>query len=436
MRFRLACLNLVTGLFLIATIIAACVATSVLFWPGPPLRITWPAGPALLSPSEVIPLPSAPPLSPVTATAEPTPSATSSPTVTPTPTETPTETPSATPYANLVLGPYLQSPNLSEIVVVWEVDQASPGEVAFGRVGGELVVESDASPPRRHHEVVLTGLEPGTSYRYQVRLDGAPLAPERTFQTWPAGGDEGLRFAVLGDTQTGHTIHRSIVERIASWEPDFVLHTGDLVADGTSTADWLTFFDLEAPLLAQRLLFPTLGNHDMGPDNLFAFFDPPGSQPWYTFQVGPARFITLQIDGRQSYDEGSEQYRWLEALLEENELPWVIVWFHMPPFSASSERPEEVSIRQELVPLFDRYAVDLVLNGHDHNYQRYEVGHVTYIVTGGGGGNLHAAAPEADGLGAYAMAHHFVGIRIQAGTLTGEAIAPDGSVIDRFSISD
>ena len=91
-------------------------------------------------------------------------------------------------------------------------------------------------------------------------------------------------------------------------------------------------------------------------------------------------------------------------------------------------------MRDSLVPLFNRYAVDLVLSGHHHKYQRFERGPVTYIITGGGG-SLLGVKPD-DEPGAFIAAHHFVAIRIEGETLTGEAIAPDGSVIDRFSISD
>jgi hypothetical protein len=57
-------------------------------------------------------------------------------------------------------------------------------------------------------------------------------------------------------------------------------------------------------------------------------------------------------------------------------------------------------------------------------------------VTGGGGGSLHPLDDDLEGLGAYAVANHFVGIEIDGSQLRGEAIAPDGSVLDRFAISD
>jgi len=433
LRFRLACLNVATAFFLSAAIVAAGAIAFLLLSPGPPLTIV--AGLAPLWPAPPPETPTSPPLPSATESPQSTPTE-PSPTVAPTATQTPTPTATLppTPDATLVLGPYLQSPRRDQIVVMWEVDRDTTGEVAFGPADGELSLQVDPSSARRRHEVTLTGLEPGTSYRYQVRINGAPLAPERTFRTLP-DGSQGLRFAVLGDTQSGHAVHTSIVEQIVNWGPDFVLHTGDLVSDGTSVADWHSFFGAGAPLLAERVLFPAMGNHDMGPEHVFDFFDPPGTDPWYSFDVGPARFIALQVDGLGSYDEDSTQYRWLEQQLEENDRPWVIVWFHIPPYAASAVLPADPLVRDALVPLFKRYAVDLVLSGHHHNYQRFERGHVTYIITGGGGGSLLGVKPD-DEPGAFIAAHHFVAIQIEGDTLTGKAIAPDGSVIDRFAISE
>ena len=433
MRFRLACLNVATGVFLSAALAAAVVVAFLLLRPGPPLTLV--AGLAPLWPAPPPETPTTRPSPSATETPQPTPTE-PSPTVAPTATRTPTPTETLPPTAEatLILGPYLQSPRRDQIVVMWEVDRDTTGEVAFGPLDGELSLQVDSSSARRRHEVALTGLEPGTSYRYQVRINGAPLGPERTFRTLP-DGSQGLRFAVLGDTQSGHAVHRSVVERIVEWGPDFVLHTGDLVSDGMSNGDWLRFFEAEEPLMSERVLFPVLGNHDMGRERLFAYFDPPGSEPWYSFDVGAARFIALQVDGLGAYDDDSAQYRWLGQRLEENDRPWVIVWFHIPPYAASAVLPADPVVRDALVPLFNRYAVDLVLSGHHHNYQRFEKGHVTYIITGGGGGSLLGVKPD-DEPGAFVAAHHFVAIRIEGETLSGEALAPDGSVIDRFSISD
>lgn len=430
MRVFRACLNLLTCGFLLATLVVAGVVVALLTTPGPPISL----GVVRAFTPTAVSVALSPPSD--TTTIQPSPTETATATPAPTPTETPSPTPTATPYAVIVRGPYLQQPRPGEVHVVWHTDVESLGELGFSGADGASVVIEEGALPARRHEVVLASLQPSTTYRYRVLLEGVPLDPERSFTTLPADPSERVRFAVVGDTQSGHDRHRSVVERILAWSPDFVLHTGDLVSDGSSSADRAKFFEIEQPLLASTFLFPTIGNHDKGPDPLFSLFDPPGSEPWYSFQVGPALFVSLEVDGLEPYDDGSPQYGWLESLLDRNRLPWVIVWFHIPPYSRSGELPDEVSVRRSLVGLFDDYAVDLVLSGHHHNYQRYERGHVTYIVSGGGGGSLHPLDDDLDGLGAYAVANHFVGIEIEGRRLTGQAIAPDGSVLDRFAISE
>jgi hypothetical protein len=57
---------------------------------------------------------------------------------------------------------------------------------------------------------------------------------------------------------------------------------------------------------------------------------------------------------------------------------------------------------------------------------------VTYIVTGGGGADLHKVTEDERGMRTYANAHHFVGIELSGNTLTGDAIAPNGVILDHF----
>lgn len=239
-------------------------------------------------------------------------------------------------------------------------------------------------------------------------------------------------FAVLGDTRTQHEIHRRVVERIVVATPDLVLHTGDLVADGNAPAQWDTFFEIERDLLARVPFYPTLGNHERNSPLYFERCDLPGNERWYTFAYENARFICLEVDGSADYDHGSEQYAWLERTLTANTRPWLFVFFHYPPYTSTEEAGYERSLRQALVPLFERYGVDVVFNGHKHNYERNEVNGVTYVVTGGGGAPLYAMGEREPTQAAFAMEHHFVLVEIVGNHLRATAISVDGEVLDTF----
>jgi len=74
------------------------------------------------------------------------------------------------------------------------------------------------------------------------------------------------------------------------------------------------------------------------------------------------------------YDTLGRQAVWLKQDLAANTRPWTVVYFHHPPFSKGSHNSdtdmEEISIRQKIVPIFERFKVDLVLCGHSHIYER------------------------------------------------------------------
>jgi hypothetical protein len=153
-------------------------------------------------------------------------------------------------------------------------------------------------------------------------------------------------------------------------------------------------------------------------------------------EIAGAYFINLELDGYAPYKEGSEQYVWLESKLRLHASDWVFVSGHYPPHSAYSEDKKEVRVRDELTPLFERYGVDIVFGGHHHDYQRFVFDGVTYVVTGGGGAEIHEVEDEEDGMRAYANKAHFVGIELNGDTLTGDVIAPGGAILDHFILTN
>jgi len=397
------------------------------------------------------PVPATPTLS-CTATPRPASTSTNTPTSAPTampgatPTSTPTSTPGATPTSpptftpvissafTLVRGPYLQSVTMDTIVVAWETDLPSHGEVAYGETEayGSRVVDPGEGT---RHAVTLTGLAPYTVYHYCVESGSAPLSEDATFRTAAGPDQPGFTFVVFGDTRAQHRIHQAVVERIVALEPDFAIHAGDLVGHGHSAYEWETFFEIERELMARVPLFPALGNHEGNTPHYFDLFYLPGNERWYAFDYGNARFVCLQVDGIADFDPQSEQYAWLEGTLAANTQPWLFVAFHVPPYSSLKEDAEEIAVREALTPLFERYGVDVVFNGHHHNYQRSLVHGVTYIVTGGGGAPIYQIGRADEHLLAYRNAYHVTYVTIAGDTLTGVGVTPEGEEFDRFTLT-
>jgi 3',5'-cyclic AMP phosphodiesterase CpdA len=129
----------------------------------------------------------------------------------------------------------------------------------------------------------------------------------------------------------------------------------------------------------------TLGNHDILVDGgryEFGLLDMP--RRYYGRMVGDVALFVVD-----STRIGKSQRRWLSRSLEAATAPWKVVLLHHPAFSCGGYLGD-ARVRRQLVPIFQRRGVDLVLAGHDHNYQRFARRRgVTYVVHGGGGRRLY-----------------------------------------------
>lgn len=173
----------------------------------------------------------------------------------------------------------------------------------------------------------------------------------------------------------------------------------------------------------------TWGNHDRDtPDRIAAineiFDDPPR---WTAHRWG--NVLVVILDSTQI--ENENQVDFLEESLANSDLPTIVV-FHHPVHSCGSHGATP-PIVDDWVPRFDD-DVFLVLNGHEHNYQRFEADGITYVVTGGGGAPLTELASCASGVPeplAAEVAHHFVVLE-QSESLVVSIIDTNGEVIDAF----
>jgi predicted phosphodiesterase len=332
-------------------------------------------------------------------------------------------------------GPYLQSVTPHSIWVVWDTTEPSIGRVEYGQTS-ELGRVVEETTPVLHHEVQLTGLNSYTDYYY--RVDGDDVAKFRT----AADSDQtNFSFAVLGDTRSGVSTHKQIIKQMVAMEPDFFLHTGDMVESGRFDSEWNRFFKIEGPLLRIAPFYPTLGNHeeyDAGLANSLYLdvFHLPGNELWYAFDYGNARFICLKVDAnpRDDFSPDAEQMLWLEQQLAGNEAPWLFVYFHVGVFTSRSEDALEIEMREKIVPIFEAYDVDVVFMGHHHSYERILVNGITYIVTAGGGASLYEfSQPEPDSQAAI-LAHHFVAIEVDGDRLHAKVIDQRGKIIESFDL--
>lgn len=349
----------------------------------------------------------------------------------------------ATPAASATLtrGPYLQLLTAQSVTIVWNTDVSAPCSLTIRPVGGATsTVRGETS---KVCAVTVDGLTPGTRYGYVPRADGAALAAETIFRSDDPTG--AYSFLVIGDSGTGGTKQHALGDRMLATPADFILHTGDMVYDDGAAEDFdAKFFRPYGELIARMVLWPTLGNHDIhtagGEPWRDAFWTPANNpartENYYSFDAGNAHVVILNSNA--SLSPGSAQYTFLDRDLAATTKLWKVVAFHHTIYSGGKHGSS--SIRDDVVPLFDRYGVDLVFMGHDHHYERtfalrqgrvVEDGAGTvYVTTGGGGQTIRAVTPSS--FTAYAeSAFHYVRAAVDGGSLLLQMIRDDGVVRDQ-----
>lgn len=285
-------------------------------------------------------------------------------------------------------------------------------------------------------------LGPSTSATRPV----TPAATPTMTPSVPPSGDDPVarptvRLAVIGDYGTGDASEASVARAVRRWaqanRADALVTTGDNVyPEGQPVSFDAAWSDPYGWVEKRGLdIVASLGNHDIEEDggaSVIDLLEMPG--PWYSSTIGDADLFVL--DANRPSDPAQQQ--WLEKTLEQSDGRWKIVVFHQPAFSCAYHdgTPEIV---ERWVPIFERWGVDLVLNGHDHAYQRFEaLNGVTYVVTGGGGASLYELDACAEGTPPRVVgdddAHHFVVIEGSRTVLNVKVITADGAIIDDFSL--
>jgi acid phosphatase type 7 len=335
--------------------------------------------------------------------------------------------------AERIVGPWVVDPAARTATIAWLV------ETSDVKVGSSPDHLTESVPVLHYEKVSLTGLKPGETIYYDAFGSHEGTGHFKT----PSPPDTPFHFVVFGDTRTRDALHRRIVAAISKDDPDFVVHTGDLVQNGYDTAQWPNFFDIEHNLLRQTVFFPVLGNHERDNAQFAEFFDL--KNPYYSFNWGSAHFALIDSDvANTAPDAGarerfwSEQTQWLQNdLARSQDAQFRFVVMHHPPFTVNHKNVGHVSTETPtLVPMFEKYHVTAVFAGHDHNYQHHFKDGIHYVITGGGGAPLAPAdKPLPDITLKVESIEHFVRVHVTGDRALVEAIALDGRLIDKFELT-
>jgi len=196
-----------------------------------------------------------------------------------------------------------------------------------------------------------------------------------------------FKFGVLGDFGTGDRSQYQLADEMAKlhgrFKYELVVLVGDNLYGSERPQDFQRKFEVpyKALLDAGVKFYASLGNHDSRQQRFYKLFNMEGKF-YHTFNPKPdVRFFALDSTYPQP-----EQIEWLEKELKASSSEWKIVFFHHPLYSSGDRHGSDLGLRDVLEPLFVKYNVSVVLNGHDHFYERVKPQKgIAYFVVGSGG---------------------------------------------------
>jgi hypothetical protein len=390
--------------------------------------------------------------------------------------------------------------------------------------------------PHRVYRANLTGLEPGRAFFYRVKK-GSDVVFSAEARA-PKSATQPYRFVAFGDCGAGSSEQKPLAYRAYLAKPDFVMIPGDIVYERGRVAEYRAKFwpiynadepsETGAPLLRSTLFIAAPGNHDTDTRDLDRFTDalayyfywdqplngplgeeggpivPPlkASEPnrqAFTAAAGQAypRMTNFSFDYGNAHwtiVDSNPYVDWTDAKLKDwvaadlaaaKNATWRFVTFHHPGFNSAREHYEQQQMRL-LSPVFEAGKVDVVFNGHVHNYQRsYPLRFVPdkqstllvggrenktvrgrvvngrwtldksfdgrtdttpdgviYVITGAGGQHLYNPEQQEDPDSWQKFTDKFVSkvhsltvVDVDASTLTIQQITADGQELDRFIVT-
>jgi len=276
------------------------------------------------------------------------------------------------------------------------------------------------------YDYTFPTLKPGETLHYSFQEHSGPYdeckccklpwTKDKTFKTSGDTASEEFTFIAGGDSRGDGVAQEGwgkVAEAMQKTSADFYLYLGDLALQGGDKRMWETWFDEGKPFLSQKLNYHSVGNHEgYGDPRWFNFKDqlvfPDNSNYqglYYSFEFGNAAFIVLntqfpQLGTERAKALDKQQTKWLEKQLKKyrgkktkNYKEWVVIAFHRPFFTIdkhagemTGKDPDSDYATTWWKNLFDKYGVDVIINGHTHAYMRSEP--ILLVGTGPGGSDI------------------------------------------------
>ncbi len=307
--------------------------------------------------------------------------------------------------------PYLQQLSQNGVIIRWRTDVPTNSFVNFSRQDSNKVFIVKNNELSKEHIIQLTDLQPNTKYTYSVGTDTKNLASGQDFYfiTAPSStNNRPINIWAMGDfgdntnelyIKNQEAVRDKYLKNKANYT-DLWLWLGDnAYCCGTDVEYQKQIFDVYgSKIMSNTAFFPVPGNHEYYDTptgqvdkkiNYYEVISVPtkaemggiasNTKEYYSYNYGNIHFIALDSYGLDEgkyrlFDPLSKQNQWLIKDLTINKSLWTIIYFHHPPFTKRSHDSdaelELKQMREGLVPIFDKFKVDLVLSGHSHVYER------------------------------------------------------------------
>jgi acid phosphatase type 7 len=298
-------------------------------------------------------------------------------------------------FSQVTRQPYLQIPTPSGITIRWQTGTGVVGKVFYGTSVTDLsnsVIESQDE--RIYHEVTINNLKPSTKYYYSV--ESASKGKENQyFITAPENGKSvPVRIWVISDFgQSSSDDNERRLETIDRWKSfnkddyhaSFIMSLGDQSEDDAIYQLQHNYFSQLEKVLKVSPLYTTIGNHD-NHDSTVNYLNtftlpqrgeaggiPSGNEKYYSFDYSNIHVVVLCSE---IYDTTGRyvQVEWLKKDLENNKQGWLIACMHQPLHSAGYHPTDNdvssLQRRKEWLTILEDHGVDLILQGHNHVYER------------------------------------------------------------------
>ena len=400
---------------------------------------------------------------------------------------------------DVVRGPYLQQGTESSVVVRWRTATARDAVVAYGPAPDQLAFVAASSDNGTEHAVTVEGLAADAKYFYAFGDPASDLvgadADHFVVTHPPIGTNKPTRIWIIGDSGTANSnaenVRDAYLAHTGTQATDLWLMLGDnAYNDGTDAEYQDAVFDMYPTILRNSVVWPTLGNHDghtaSSADESGPYYDiftlprqgesggvASGTEAYYSFDYGTIHFVCLDSYDSDN-DPGSPMLTWLENDLSATTQPWLIAFWHHPPYTKGSHDSDGegrlIDMRENVLPILEAHGVDLVLGGHSHSYERsfYLNGHyddsdtlVASMLVDGGDGREDGDGPYTrDGGSTYGAVYIVAGssgkvssapldhpamfanfeelgslvVDIDGTTLKADFIDDQGTVLDWFTI--